>query len=552
MAIKAGIGINRSSGQVSKANRVPAPIKGVDARTVLSEGDQLHSIYAFNVVPGEYGVKVRRGYREWCIGLEINPGFALGVGTIIPFGGVDADPSNDRLFAVTNEGIFDVTNYNAPVVALDFSLPGNGGDLGVDTGNGVYTQYTTDAGEQLLFYADSKNGLFQYSQNTDVWTRSTGINGPVIEDILFVTSHKKQLWFIEQDSSKAWYLPIASIAGDAEEFFFGSKFKHGGNLSGLFSWSIDGGNGVDDYLVAISRSGDVMPYQGNNPSSSDDWASVGQWFIGAVPKGNRCGTQHGGNLLFLSAFGLIAMSDLLEGVEGKDIREQAQSLKISAILNKRMTDTRTQNGWSVKFIPTLGSIIISEPKRINGTYEQAVLNMTTDGWGFWRDVPIYSFDEWAGDMYFGTKDNRVMISDIDLDESLITPDPNTTINGRPIDFSLLTTFQDYGEPALFKRGKYVRAQFISKSTPFETSKFKYDYDLTEFINSATSNYSSVAVWDTAVWESSIWGSDIPFGVDILTGSWGMGRTLAVATRGSSTSETTIIGWDVIWDTGAPV
>lgn len=550
MAIQGRVNVKRASPKTAEANRVPAPIKGIDSRTVLSEGDQEHCIYSFNIVPGEYGMKVRTGFREWAI--ELTLGAGTGIGTIIPLGGSDADNADDRLFAVTNEGIWDITTFDAPVIALDFLDPGNGGDTSPFAGKGVYTQYTTDAGEQLLFYADSKNGLFQYSELTDTWVRASGITGPVLSNVVFITSHKKQLWFIEEDSSKAWYLPIAAIAGVALEFFFGSKFKHGSNLGGLFSWTVDGGIGVDDYFVAVSRSGDVIPYQGNDPSSADDWNAVGQWFIGALPKGNRFATTHGGNLLILSSFGLIAMSDLLQGVDGKDVTEKTQSLKISAILNRRMRETRLLDGWDVKFMPSQGSIIVSEPKRINGTYEQAILNTTTDGWGFWREVPMTCFDEWSGKVYFGTEDDRIMVMDSALDNTLITPAPETTVNGTPIDFSILTTFQDFGSPAVFKRGKYVRSQYISKSTPVSTSKFRYDYNLDEFSNIGLHELGAEPIWDASSWDDAIWTSEIPSGQDKLAGSWGMGRTIAIATRGSTTSETTLVGWDVVWDVGAPI
>lgn len=541
----------RPSPQASQTTRLIAPIRGIDARTILARGDPEYCIYCFNLLPSEFGMRVRRGYREWAI--NIDNGGNLGVGTIIPFEASDNDQANNRLFAVNNEGIWDVTTEEgAPSFVLDFSLAGNGQDTTAEAGYGVFTQYTTDADEQLLFYADSANGLFQYSELTDTWIRAINITGPVIEEVVFVTSHKKRLWFVEGNSNSAWYLPDASIAGTAKQFFFGSKFKHGGNLGGLFTWSIDPGSGLDDLLVAISRSGDILPYQGTDPDSSDNWASAGQWFIGAMPKGNRFASDYAGNLQMLSSYGLITMDELIKGVDGKDINAFTQSQKIAVFVRDQMADLRLDRGWNVKLLPSQGLLMINQPVKASGVFQQFVQNTTTQGWGFWRDLPALYFEEWLGRSYFSTADGRVVVQDVNIDEVLITPDPGSPINGKPIDFSILTSYQSLGMPAVFKRGKYLRADFIARESPTQSSLFRYDYDISEVTNLNTTQLNTVGQWDADLWDQGFWGTNIAEGFEQLQGGWGMGRYVAISMRGNSTTETTLIGWDIVWDAGSPI
>lgn len=545
--------LGRASPLVSKVTRMPAPIKGIDARTVLSAGDPLYCIYTFNMLPNEYGMRVRKGYREWCIDLENVTGLGLGVGTILPFESTSQETVDDRLFAVTNEGIWDVTNFDAPVFVLDFSLAENGGSISSDVGHGTYTQYTTKNDDQLLFYADSENGLFTYESETDTWERSTGITGPELENISFITHHKEQLWMIETATAKAWYLPAESTSGVATEFFFGGKFKHGGNLAGLFNWTIDGGAGVDDYLVAVSRAGDVIAYKGIDPDSADTWNMVSQYFIGAIPKGGRFGSEHGGNLHLLSAYGLITMDELVRGVDGQDENARVDTVKITAVLRREMEKYRLDWGWDVKLIPNQGFLVVASPERSDGTYRQYAMNTSLFGWGIWRDLPITAFDDWQGKVYFGDKSNRLLVMDVDIDNVLITPDPEAEFNGAPIEFSLLTTYQDLGEPGLFKRGKYVRPDFVSTVTPSQTSLFRYDYELAEIQNTADDvNLFNSGVWDIDLWDFAIWNTEVPEGVNQLYGGWGMGRYIAIAIAGSSSTETTLIGWDIVWDVGAPI
>lgn len=547
----------RGQKNLTKVSRVPAPIKGIDSRTVLSEGDPKYCIYTYNMLPSEFGMRVRRGYREYCIDLDAGHGNPNNiVGTIIPFGGVDADPSDDRLFAVTNEGIWNVTVLDTPVLVLDFLDVDNGGDTSTAAGYGVYTHFTTDANSELLFYADFANGLFQYSEGTDSWTRTpdftaTGpINPPPSEDIIFITSHKKQLWFFADGATAAWYLPDAAIAGDASEFTFGGKFNHGGGLGGIYSWTIDGGEGVDDYLVVVSRAGDVIPYKGIDPQSDTTWSSKGQYFIGATPRGVRFASEHGGDLLLLSVYGLIGMGDLVVGVDGKDVGALTETQKISFIIRQQMEETRNEEGWDVRFIPSQGAILIAEPEREDGTFRQYFFNTSTRGWGYWRGVPINAFDEWKGEVYFGTKEGKVYIMDANLDNVLLSPPPGP--NGTPIDFSMLTTYQDLGEPALFKRAKYVRADFVASVAPTVTTKVLFDFNLNEVTQLDPNLFVGGARWDAELWDQALWTSGVPEGFNTLAGSWGLGRYVAIAMRGNSNTSTTLIGWDLVWDTGAPL
>ncbi len=552
MAIRAfkGPAITMGQPQESKVTSLPAPIGGIDVSKGLAYGNQENCLYSYNMVAAEYGLRVRHGYREWVIGLDNGSG--LGVRTIIPYGGDDDDQNNDRLFAVTNEGIWDASTYNtAPTLVLDFSAPGNGGDISAEAGYGVYTNYTTAGGAKLLFYADSRNGLFRYTESTDTWARESLISGPVIANVNFVMTHKRQLWLVERDSSNAWYLDELAVAGNATVFYFGGKFLHGGSVAGLFSWTIDGGVGVDDYLVVVSRSGDVLPYQGNDPSSADDFTLRGQYFIGEIPKGPKFGTHDGGNLHLLSVNGLNSMNEIIVGVDGKNADADIESKKIAYMIRPRLKRYKRFNGWEARKMPSIGTLVIATPRREDGEYLQYVKNTTVDSWGLWRDVPIEGFDEWRGSVYCGDINGRVLVMDNFVDNELIAAPP-TGINGQAIAFSVLTTFTDYGEPAVFKRGKFIRPQFLATSDPSQTCQFRYDYSINEAFNTTPAPVLTGSVWDMGEWDVDEWDNSIPQGYGTLRGGWGMGRVVAIAMVGRSLGDTTLISWDVMWDTGWPL
>lgn len=546
MVIGVAVGnVGKAQQRTSDVRRVPAPVKGIDARVSATAGDPLQCIYTFNLQPYEEGMKVRNGYREWQTNIVSLSG--VGVHTIIPYDAT-GPATSDRLFAVTNEGIWDVTTAGGiPALKVGFV------DTSANAGHGVYTQYVTDAEENIIFYADSLNGLFQYDPVGDTWAPAAGITGPVVENINFVVIHKQRLWLIEENSTKAWYLPVGSVAGVATEFFFGSKFRHGGVLQGLFNFSVDGGSGVDDYLVAVSSAGDVLPYQGSDPAAPTTWELRGTYFIGAVPRGGNFATRHGGELYFISVFGLLSLNDMLQGVDqSTQASMRSTSISIAALIRDRVIATLDSFGWQIRVIPSEGGLLISSPQINSGPYLQYYFNFATTGWAFWRGMNMLSFDSWKGSVAWGDGNNRVLYMDVTVDDQLLNPDPGD-INGQPIDFSVLTSFQHYESPGLHKRVKIIRPDFLADNEPTFSVTAKYDYDVNEFVPTVlTPSPVEDAGWDVGIWDIANWGGLNPQNYNTVLGSWGYGRYVAIAMVGQSRDRCRFVGWDVIHDTGGPL
>lgn len=531
--------------RLAEVQQIPCPSLGIDTRQSIAKMNPENCHYTYNMMPSEYGMQIRFGYREWAY--PVDDGSSMGVRTIIPFEGSEAGAADDRLFAVNNEGIWDVTAYNtAPVQKFVF------GDQGADSGYGVKAHYVDNAGEEYLFYADSKNGLFQYQASTDAWIQATGITGVDVLKVAFIVVHKLRLWMLERDSTIGWYLPIESISGAATAFYFGAKFPHGGFLKGLYNWSVDGGAGVDDYLVAVSSSGDVIPYKGEDPSSPDTWSSVGSYFIGDTPKGRRVVNEYGGNLYLLSAYGIIAMSDLLRGVDVKDVAAASLSYKVARPLREQLSRTADQYGWDIQFVAAIGSLVIDTPQEVGFKQIQYVMSLTTSGWGFWRGVPMTCFEEFHGKVYFGDADSVIHVMDVYLDGILIVP-PESVNNGSPIEFSLLQSYQTDGKPGLFKQMQLIRPDFWSVNEPNYQVKTLYDFSFIEQTLISQSPVGEGSVWDVGTWDDAIWGgSRDGSGWHDLLGASGIGRWMALSLRGECADFTRFLSWDFIFTSGGPI
>lgn len=533
--------MGKSVPPVVQGMTVPGSVGGVNALDSLAMMPPQDCIYTFNLMPVEYGLRLRRGYREWATGVNGD------VRTILPYDSNKADTANDRLWAVTENGIYNVTIDGTTAPTQDVAFADQTGPAGY----GVYTEWTDDAENHRLYYADGTNGLHQYLESTGLWSVPSFTYDPgggsaafPVDDVAFIAAHKLRLWMIKENSSDAWYTDIASIAGDVTKFTFGAKMPNGGDLLGVYTWSLDGGDGLDDYLVAVARGGDVLVYRGSDPAAAD-WELVGSWFVGEVPRSRRCVIQHGSEMYVLSTFGLTSVRDLLQGAVSEDVRK-SPSAKVNQFLRADVAADPTSYTWSLSRYPAEGFIQVLTPKPASTPFVQYCQNVNTQAWGFWRDVPALCADTLNGQYYMGGEGGVVYVYD-GVKDGVQLPGGDV---GEAVSFETLTSFQaGQGNHAKFKNVGLIRTIGVLEGQANLSAKAVYDYNLSEVLNSvpsviaaAGSNWDS-ALWDVATWDSSLRGESVPQGTS------GIGRVVAVGLSGSANSRITIAAWDVMYQEG---
>lgn len=518
---------------------VPAPMQGinaVDGLLTMGERSPEDSIFQYNLIPSQYGCKVRTGYADWCTDVGDD-----GVRTIHPFTGSVA--ASNRLWAMAADGIYNVSSSAAsPAVNTSFPV------ADTTSGYGQWTNYVTTAGHFGL-YCDETNGYYVYSEGSGTWAKvAMGAGASEVAnvdpaDFVMPVIYKERVWFVERDTASAWYLPTGAIFGAATEFNFGNKFRHGGNLVALFNWTVDGGEGTNDYLVAISSSGDVILYLGDDPSS--DFTQRGQWYIGPPPAGRRIGGAFGGELYLLSAYGIIPLTRLIAGalIQQDDIY---LSRKITPLINTQMTITSDELGWEIKLVSTENILLVATPDRIGFDDIQFVQALNSKGWAVYRDIPYFTGDTYEGQFYIGTADGRVLKHTGTQDAVDINGE-----NGVAIEWSSLSVFQEYGEVGRYKITQFIRPVFLAQQAPSYSVEARYDYNLSEVLAPPAASVNTGSVWDVGIWDVALWGGDF-IEVEKPVGGSGIGRNIAVAVNGSSAASTILVRYDLMFTTGGPL
>lgn len=521
----------RPQPQLTKVVTVPAPMSGVTSDQSLISMAPTDAIYAFNVTTGDYGLEVREGYDSYSSSIPVVEGSDSGVRTVIGYRGTKDDGSKNRLYAVTNLGIYDPSGPTQ-VVAFT-STTGY-------AGYGVYTTYAAIGGS-YLFYCDEVNGGFRYEEDLDTWAPipDLTLNGQPFDPsvIVHVVAWKNRLWFTIRDSSVAYYLPIGQISGALTAFDFGNKFPYGGSLVGIWSWTVDGGSGINDYLVAISRGGDVLVYQGLDPSNAASFGIKGSWYLGSLPAGRNFAYNYSGDLLVATVSGVIKMSALVGGTPSSS-DEAFLTKRISRFFREEMTHGQSLMGWTITQHPKLGYLMITVPQRTHVQPIQFV--RATDGsWTMFRGIPIDSISEYLGDLYIGTnfdKGHKLFKLTGNLDDE------------KPIAWAFVTSYNGYQMPGNWKRVQFIRPMFVGQMTPTYEVQARYDFDLETITGYPKLPDVNTGIWDASLWDKAVWGAGYisdqkPYG------GIGMGRHVAIAVRGASLVPTTIVGFDVMLDLG---
>jgi hypothetical protein len=121
--------------------------------------------------------------------------------------------------------------------------------------------------------------------------------------------------------------------------------------------------------------------------------------------------------------------------------------------------------------------------------------------------------------------------------------------GESINFRTLTSFQSPDEHSQFKRAGFIRTLGVLAGTASLNVRAIFDYAIeTEIKPPPQSPSQGQNLWDSAVWDESLWDFSVE-GVSLPVGALGMGRTIALATRGNSNTRINIVGWDLMYTRG---
>lgn len=515
----------RTRAPVGNITSLGIPAKGINARDALALMKPDTAISLNNVLCEAYGLKTRKGYTEWATNLPpLSPSTPVPVATVMSYYPATASPA-PLAGTVRRVGIFTRLITEQPLAATppagklfaarggvvyDVTAGGVGpwtAEAGVSGAGDYWTwlNFQNIAGAWLLA-CNNEGGYAIYNGAT--WSMPVAgtapgeIDGANPANFVYVIEHKKRLWFIEKNTTKAWYLPVGQITGLVKEFNFGEQFRSGGHLVALSTWTVDGGVGVDDHLIAVSSQGDVVVYKGTDPNSAADWMIQGVWHVGPLPVGRRAVFNTGADVHILSQFGVTPVSLLLGSTELGVVEQRRVTYMIGPLVARLMRQYSGLDGWQVRTLAKEELLIIGIPREAQehgGQY--FALKFPSGGWSLVSDVPYASFVNVDAAVFSGTNDGRVVRAfDGPLDNVLV----NDVRSGVPIQCQVTPSYQALGAPGVNKRIMLIRPTFITTITPTLKIQVLTDYGPPKPGVTPTLPDIASSRWDEDRWNQARW------------------------------------------------
>lgn len=485
----------RSRRAASVTKSTSAPVGGLNVVDAIQGMPTTDAIQLINWIATQYGVRCRKGYREWFIELGAE------VRTIMEYSPDRAAAATDaKIFAVTDAAIYDVTTSgNVPVVSQALA----GTDL---CGRLSHTSMANSAGTFLLTAANT--GGYRYFDGTAWATPTFGggagqVSGCDPATFGYVQMWKRRAWFHEVGTTSLWYLAVDSVTGVATEFDVGPQLEHGGIVSFIARWTIDAGEGIDDYLVIGGENGDILVYKGTDPASSATFGLVGVWYVGRLPIGQRPSVQFGGDLLVLTATGLQPLSYVTRGGQSLLRSSSVDYLKkIQPLFSELLLDTSDQLGWELALSDSENLLVVLTPPNGTTAYNQYALYTNNNTWCEFNNMDMSTaLASSDGRFFYGTTDGKVIQAFTGFFDNVAYG----ASTGDGIAGVIQPSYQYFGYPGVTKQMHLIRGNFLAADRPGVTAAAIADFEQNTIVAAPTvGGPGGGALWDVALWDVAVW------------------------------------------------
>jgi hypothetical protein len=509
---------------VAKTHKMISPVGGLNTKDSLAAMPETDAVIIDNLFCQPTWVELRNGKSLLATytGIPYN---------LIPYAGLGVSQMFCSVGNAGTNSIFRVDNAGGGAVGAAV-VGGAGGTIQTITNPYFeYAQYGTNAADVVYLV----NGVdFPLLFDGAVWRQITTVSAPYAltgaapSSLSQVAVYKQRLWFLQGGTFNIYYLPQNVFAGALTLLNIGSNFKLGGYIAAMITISVDNTAGTNDYMAFISTQGEVVMFQGYDPSAVATWSVAAHFRIGSpVGQGRSCWTKMGMDAAIICADGLILLSEAM--LTDRSQNKLTLSDKIRYGVNQAIAAYGTNGGWQLQLYPAGNKLILNVPTTGNrlSSY-QFVMQTLTGAWVTWGQIasPLNAtcWENFNNQLYFASSG------------AVYQGDTGNTDNGAAITFNVEQAFSEMQFEGQ-KRWTQCQPTFIASGSLSVSMNLNVDYNSVQPSGSIPLSQNSSAIWNVSLWSTPTYWGDSQQIVNPWIGLEALGFAGALYMQGSCQSVT---------------
>lgn len=459
--------------RITEATRqnIPSPIGGWNTRDSLSLMPPIDAISLDNFFPQVGSVRSRRGSEDFATG------FGADVETITSLnsgsGVTRLAAADGKLFTWTS------TKDNTAV------------EIGTGFTNARWQ--TVNMGDSVLWFNGEDtpqryNGALSSLTIALVDGAGTPIVGTTADDMDGCNVFKNRLYIWSTSEQRFFVGGVNAIQGTFTEFDLSGISDTGGALISASTITRDGGFGADDLAVFIMSTGEVIIYNGDNPTSANSWALEGKYKI-PPPISIRGVTRFKGDLKIITEADQVSLLEVI-GSGGLNVNPS----KLSGAFQDAVALNKSNYGWEAALHPSGDMLLFNIPITTNSTYHQYVINTTTGAACRFKGWNARTFGIIEGQLFYG------------LNGTIRRADVNADDEGADIVVVGERSFYDFG--IAFQKSFLASKEIIRSAAALSlTLGLAIDFGVPS-VASPTTSIATGTQWDVGQWDTFLWADEL--------------------------------------------
>lgn len=488
-----------SQPQVNQTYTLVPPVGGWNTRDPLDAMAETDAIVMDNVFPDDTTAALRNGYRS----------HSTGLGGVVEFLSEHLNVDGTRqLLAGASNKLWNASTFSA--AATDIT------GASVITSNKWQSIVFRASGTTYTVFMNGQDQPLKWDGSAMSSAAYTGISDDAT--LIQPLSYKNRLYAAEKNTCSIWYLATTgAVQGALTQFDVQSLFMRGGSIQAITSWGRDSGAGLEDLFVIVSTAGEMLIYQGDNPSSPT-WSIVGHYFC-APPIGRRCFFNIDADAYVITTQGVLPLSEVVKSINSDVAVFNYISDKIRSQFTEASASIFSNFGWQGVPYPGGKKLIINVPVGEALLSYQYVMNLYSRSWCRFTGIDASCWTTYNNLLYFGGMNGVVYQGEY-----------GETDNGDEISIDLKQAFTYCGDRNITKRFTLLRPIFTGTSGTMLTVNVDTDFSHRTITDVVTILDTGGTPW------GSPWGSPWSTSSTVLSKNWagvdGIGRCMALRIGGN--------------------